>query len=163
MPALKSLIHHAIIELKSYIKVGMVGLVGAAIQFTAFNILRHFMLPQFTHAIGYANVILIATAIAIELAIISNFLLNNVFSFKQHKISRSSHGYRGIFKKAVQFNLVSLISFFIQLLIVRVGLHLFGYGHMLENVYQGLGIILGSLVNYLTYSRFIWKKKRTPH
>ena len=148
MPRFQSLFNHLITELKSYIKVCLVGLVGMGIQLISFNILRHFLLPQYANAIGT------------ELAIISNFLLNNVYSFKQHKISRRSHGYRGIFKKAVHFNLVSLLSLLIQFIVVSLGTHFFGRGILLENGFVLLGIILGSLVNYFTYSRLIWKKKK---
>ncbi len=118
-----------------------------AIQLISFNILRHFLLPQYANAIGT------------ELAIISNFLLNNIYSFKHHKISRSTHGYRGIFKKAIHFNLISLLSLLIQFIVVTLGTHFWGRGVLLENGFVLLGIILGSLVNYFTYSRLIWKKK----
>ena len=151
MLTLKSLFHYLFNEFKSYSKVCLVGLVGMAIQLVGFNILRHFMLPQYANAIGT------------ELAIISNFLLNNIYSFKQHKISRSSHGYRGILKKAIHFNLVSLLSLLIQFVVVTIGVHFFGRGVIVENGFVFVGIILGSLANYFTYSRLIWKKKQTPH
>ena len=148
MPSFKTLFYHLITELKSYLKVCVVGLVGMGIQLVSFNILRHFLLPQYANAIGT------------ELAIISNFLLNNIYSFKHQKISRSSHGYRGIFKKAVHFNLVSLLSLLIQFIVVTLGTHFFGRGIFLENGFVLLGIILGSLVNYYTYSRLIWKRNK---
>ena len=147
MLSLRSLFRYGIIELKSYSKVCFVGLVGMVIQFTVFNILRHFIWPQ------YAN------AIATELAIISNFVLNNNYSFKQHKVSYHSHGYQGILKKAFYFNSVSFLSLLIQFIIVTVSLRLFGRGVLAENTYVFIGIIIGSLANYFFYSRFIWKKK----
>ncbi len=147
MPSLRLLFHHGLVEFKSYSKVCLVGLVGMTIQFTGFNVLRHFMLPQ------YAN------AIATEMAIISNFILNNSYTFKKQKIARGSHGYRGILKKASHFNIVSLFSLAIQFMVVTIGGYFFGRGLLLENAYVFIGIIIGSLVNYFSYSRFIWKKK----
>ena len=148
MQSIKSLMQHGIVELKNYIKVCLVGLVGLSIQLITFNILRHFILPQYANAIGT------------ELAIISNFLLNNSYSFKQHKISPSDHGYRGMVKKAFHFNIVSLLSFFVQFFVVSIGVHLFGRGAVVENLLVFIGIGLGSLLNYFTYSRFIWKKQK---
>jgi len=150
MSLIKSLIHRGINEFKSYIKVCLVGLVGMIIQLIVFNILRHFMPPQ------YAN------AIATELAIISNFLLNNRYSFRQHRISRSHHGYSVLLKKGIHFNLISLFSLLIQVIVVSVGVHLLGRGIFIENGLVVLGVVLGSLINYFTYSRFIWRKKKTP-
>lgn len=147
MPSLCLFFRYSVTEFKGYSKVCLVGLVGMVIQFTGFNLLRHFILPQ------YAN------AIATELAIISNFILNNSYSFKQHKVSYTSDGFRGILKKGLYFNSVSLLSLLIQFVVVTIGVHFFQRGILLENVYVFIGIIIGSLVNYFFYSRLIWKKK----
>lgn len=135
-------------SMRYFIKMCMVGSVGMVLQFVIFNLLRHVMLPT------YAN------TIAIECAIISNFLLNNAYSFKDKKISRQTHGYRQLFKKAIQFNLASLFSMLIQIIIMSLGVHLFGRGFWVENLCLFVGIGLASLTNYFAYSRLIWKHKK---
>ena len=144
--SLKLVIWLRLIEMKYFIKMSIVGGFGMVLQIILFNLLRHFMLPQY------------ATMIAVEAAIISNFLLNNKYSFKDKKLTRTTHGYRGLFRKAVHFNLISLVSMLIQFVVMALGTHLWGRGFWVENSFLVLGIGIASLNNYFVYSRFIWKK-----
>jgi len=131
-------------ELKRYMKVGLVGCVGAIIQFGIFNWLRLNINPS------------IANLFAVECAIISNFILNNYFSFKDKKF-HLSHGFMFWIKKFIHFNLVSLISLIIQVGIIFFGTHLLGRGFWIENFLVCIGILIASIVNYKCYSKFIWK------
>ncbi len=131
-----------------FIKMSLVGGVGMVLQLVLFNIIRHFMPPQ------YAN------SIAVEIAIISNFLLNNAYSFKDKKLSRSEYGVRGLFKKAVNFNVISLVSLLIQFVVMTIGVDLLGRGFWVENGFLIIGVGIASINNYFTYSRFIWKNKK---
>lgn len=93
----------------------------------------------------------IASALGAECAIISNFILNNNWTFHGRKIS----GER-IAGKFLQFNLTSLGALGIQSVSVWIGVYLLGY-----NVYflfYILGVGIGLIWNYLMYSRVIWKK-----
>lgn len=143
--SLKLVIWLRLLEVKLLIKVGMVGLVGLIVQAIGFNILRHFMLPQ------YANII------ATEFAILSNFTFNNLYSFASHKLTESKNKVRHLFKKAVQFNIVSLSSMLLQFVVMTIGYDVFGRGVLLENFLMIFGIGLGFILNYYLYSRIIWK------
>ena len=128
-----------------FFKVAVVGGVGAIIQFIIFNILRLTIQPE------------IATALAVEAAIVSNFILNNLWSFKDKKIE-----FKGlnIISKFVQFNFFSLGSLIIQTVVMTVGVAIFGRSFIVENFLVMLGILLGLFWNYFAYSRFVWKTKK---
>lgn len=144
--SLKLVIWLRLIEMKYFIKMSIVGGIGMVLQIMLFNLLRHFMLPQY------------ATMIAVEVAIISNFILNNKYAFKDKKLTRSSHGYRGLVRKAVHFNAISLVSMLIQFAVMTIGVDLLGRSFWAENSFLVLGIGIASLSNYFVYSRVIWKK-----
>lgn len=134
-------------QLKKYLKVCTVGGVGMILQLICFNLLRHMIHPV------YANLI------SIELAILSNFILNNRLTFKEQKINRSD-GMRKWFKKLGVFNLFSLGGMLLQTIIMFTGTHTIGRGSLEENSYAIVGILLGSIYNYKMYKHFVWSTKK---
>jgi len=93
----------------------------------------------------------IGSAIGAECAIISNFILNNAWTFKERKI----RGMRTILK-FIQFNTTSVGAIIIQSGTVFIGTQLFGIPAYFYSYILGVG--LGLIWNYLMYSRVIWKK-----
>jgi dolichol-phosphate mannosyltransferase len=93
----------------------------------------------------------IGSALGAECAIISNFFLNNAWTFKERKIV-------GVKKigKFVQFNMTSVGAIIIQSGTVYIGTLLFGIPSYF--VFYILGVGLGLIWNYSMYSRVIWKK-----
>ena len=93
----------------------------------------------------------IGSAIGAECAIISNFILNNAWTFKERKIT-------GIKKigKFIQFNITSIGAIIIQSGTVYIGTALFGVP--LYFYFYILGVGFGLIWNYCMYSRVIWKK-----
>ncbi len=86
-----------------------------------------------------------------ELAIISNFILNNAWTFGSQKV----RGTRAI-GKFFQFNMTSVGAVLIQSGTVWLGTALFGV-----SVYRWfyiLGVGIGLVWNYTMYSKVIWKK-----
>jgi len=67
-------------ENEKFLKVCVVGVIGLVIQLTIFNILRIVMLNPFrsVNLFGFLLVLPVHTLISVELAIISNFIINNV-------------------------------------------------------------------------------------
>lgn len=128
-------------NMQHYISMCAVGLLGGILQLTIFNIFRHFT-PSL-----YANMF------AVECAILNNFFLNNRLTFRTQRIIE----YQSILVKLIQFNLFSLLSLVIQTFILKIGLDLLGYGFWVENFLVILGMALGSITNYFSYSRYIWK------
>lgn len=93
----------------------------------------------------------IGAVVGAECAIISNFYLNNHWTFRERKIRD-----RSVFSKFLQFNTTSVGAIIIQAGTILVGLHyfrLFNY-----RIWYIVGVLIGLVWNYLMYSRVIWKK-----
>ncbi len=97
-----------------------------------------------------------ATALATELAIINNFILNNIWTFAEKKIV----SWRKLPVKFVEFNLTSMGALIIQTVTVWVGTAILG-----DQWRQILLIFsIGFLVlpyNFFMYTTFIWKTRKS--
>jgi len=130
-------------ELSGVIKFAIVGFIGFLINYSAMEI--------FYRAFGISpnN----AAAIGAELAIISNFTLNNIWTFKDKKITN----FNQLVKKFFQFNFTSLGAIAIQWVIVGLGTNLFGKS--LYQLYFFVALAIVMVYNYTMYTKVIWKKK----
>lgn len=127
---------------KRYIKVCGCGFVGMLVQFAVFNALRHLLHPE------WANVI------AIELAIISNYLLNHHVSFKDRRLNDN---WRIFINKLIKFNILSCSSLLIQVVVMHLGIRFIGRTGLEMNLYVIVGIGLGSIANFFFYNKVIWR------
>ena len=94
----------------------------------------------------------LAASMGIELAVISNFNINNIWTYRDEQIT----GFRKVLKKFLQFNLVSLVVIVISGLAIELLMH--SFGDHLRHVYLILIIIFFILpYNYVIYNIFIWK------
>lgn len=91
------------------------------------------------------------SAIGAEFAIVSNFFLNNFWTFGSKKV----RGFRAV-AKFFQFNLTSLGAVIIQTGTVWIGTTLFGV--LFYRWFYFLGVGIGLIWNYTMYSKVIWKK-----
>ncbi len=132
-------------EMRRYLAMCAIGLAGMLVQLVIFNTLRHVWRPEYANVFG------------IEMAILSNFLLNNRISFYDRRLKRH-HPLRSWLKKLFLFNVYSLGSMAIQALVLWLGVDLCGYGFWTENSFVLIGILIGSLYNYFMYSKLVWKK-----
>ncbi len=99
----------------------------------------------------------IAAALGAELAIISNFTLNNVWTFGKEKIT----GFKKIIWKFFQFNLTSLGAVLIQGVVV--GLLAKFFGDQYRQLYLIIAIAFFVIpYNYSMYNIFIWKSWKIP-
>ena len=100
----------------------------------------------------------LAAALGAEIAIVSNFTLNNIWTFGgKNKIT----GFKKIIWKFGQFNLTSLGAILIQALVVGFLANIFGDQY--RQIY--LIIAVGFFVipyNYSMYNIFIWKTWKIP-
>ena len=127
------------------------------IQLISFYLLRHtfFASDQWLQ---------LANFLSIELAIICNFAISNAWTFGDRCLAPHQ-----IMPQFVKFNFGSVFSILIQLLVMTLGQKFWGLGPLItifipiskENLYQLLGILIGMFINFLIYSRFIWKQKPT--
>lgn len=97
-----------------------------------------------------------ANLISTESAVITNFLLNNFWSFA-HK--RVDHRVISYLKGFVKFNIVASSSIAIQTIGVEVLQHLFGSEYL---YFYKVGIIVLIIIpySYFFYNRVIWKDKK---
>lgn len=93
-----------------------------------------------------------AAALGAEFAIISNFLLNNFWTFSHNKISENNK----LLAKFIQFNTISAGAIFIQWIVVGLGTSFFGDETRL--LFLVLAIVTFVVpYSYFMYNRFIWK------
>jgi len=96
-----------------------------------------------------------AAALGAELAIISNFTLNNLWTFANYKIKE----WRKILIKFLQFNLTSLGAVVIQFIVV--GLGTFFFGDWTRQLFLVIAVLFFVIpYNYFIYSRIIWRTKK---
>lgn len=126
-----------------FIKMCAVGLGGMLLQLGVFNVLRHLLRPE------YANLI------SIECAIVLNFLMHNVITFRDRRIKNARK--RRWLAKFGQFNVLAFGSMLVQTVTLMVGVDFFGRGLWVENGLVLVGILLGAVVNYFTFSRLVWR------
>lgn len=95
-------------ELKRFIKFGVVGVIGAVVDFGVFNLLR----PLFLTAIASESLALsTASAISFVAAIISNFFWNRFWTYPDSRSKRFATQF-------VQFTFVNVLGIFIRVPVV---------------------------------------------
>ena len=127
-----------------FIKFAVVGFTGFIVNFIALRLFRK--------AIGIE---ILAWTFSTELAIISNFTLNNLWTFKSEKIQ----GLNKLIIKFLQFNLGSAGAIIIESIGGYYGVGLIGAKYD----FIVLGFVVAFLVlpyNYFIYNKFIWKTKK---
>lgn len=142
------LIKQTIINPPQFLKFLIVGGIGFIVQFTAFRLFRGF---DFRPSL--------ATALSAEIAILSNFFWNNLWTFAERKLTT----FKQIVFKFPQFNLTSLGSLVIQAIISEIGTRTLGIRYLAlginsDDVYLMIGILIGLVWNYTMYRLVIWKK-----
>ncbi|MBK8398043.1 MAG: glycosyltransferase [Leptospiraceae bacterium] len=145
----------------TFLKYGITGLTGVFV-----NLFGQFMAINFLHLgdsqLYYENFTkpFLAVAIGFELSVLSNYVLNNVWTFSNTKIS----GLKGNIKGFIKFNLISIIGFIIQISVWR-----FSYQFIQDTFPQLLfpnltyicnftGIVLATAGNYFLNKNFTWKE-----
>lgn len=132
-------------KIQRYVKMCLVGLTGMSVQFVAYNVAR-FYLPPFH-----------AAQLAVTVAIINNFILNGLFTFKE---SRKLSGFDKI-KSLSLFVIYSIAIIYFQSFWLEWGVKILGAGHLKENLIVMTGMVIGSFLNYFIYSRIVWRQDRS--
>lgn len=125
------------------IKFGTVGFIGFIINAAAL---------AFFSNLGFAE--LVSWALSTELAIISNFTLNNIWTFRSEKIE----GIGMLIKKFLQFNLTSSGALVIQTVLGALLVHFFGEHRTIFLFVIVLFVVMP--YNYFMYNYFIWRGKK---
>lgn len=139
-------------------KFAMTGGIGALVQLISLQLLWGIF--------GFsADRYEVANFLSIETAILSNFIINNLWTFSDTKIELADAP-----KKFLQFNLASAGSVIIQLIVARAGKDAIGLFDLFTlpiiekavntgTIYAVIGILVGMVWNFFAYSRFVWKSK----
>lgn len=127
------------------IKFGIVGFAGFIVNYLALRLFRNL---GFTETLSWA--------FSTELAIINNYIFNNVWTFKEVEIK----GLKQTIYKFLQFNLTSAGALLIQSIAGPFGVKIVGvqYDALV------LAVVVLFLVlpyNFTMYNLVIWKKKKT--
>jgi len=139
-------------ELIRFLKFCAVGLSGVGVNIGLYWILTRFagFIPLDNAAMGGILSGNLAMVISIEVSIITNFLLNNYFTFADRK----AQGFRTFASRLINFNVICIIGGLIQigvanLLAVTIGIY--------DIVAVLDGIVLATLWNYLVNTWWTWK------
>lgn len=128
---------------QKFLKFGTVGFVGYLVNAFFLNVFSK------TWSIEWLSWML-----STELAIISNFALNNLWTFKNQKISGLN-----IIKKFFQFNLSSVGALLIQTIAGSIGVLFFGPNSR-QILLPFIIVFLVLPYNWFMYNKFIWKNKK---
>lgn len=130
------LFKQAIHKYKKFIKFCFVGASGVVV-----NVGLLFLLTE------YAGIFYLASsAIAIEASIITNFLLNNFWTWKKRG--------KGFFSRLVKFNLVSIIALVINMGILFFFTETVGLWYILSNL---IGIAFATVINFFLNDKWTFK------
>lgn len=123
-----------------FFKYAIVGVAGLIIQTIISQVLITFKITPS-----------VSVSIGAEGAIISNFLLNNYWTFKSHVVSGVN-----LFRKFLEFNLASIGAVIIQGIVVFLATYFLGNKYWFPSMIFAI-VFLVIPYSYFVYNRFIWK------
>jgi dolichol-phosphate mannosyltransferase len=124
---------------KTFLKFSLVGLSGVAVNLAAFTLLMNTGMSKY-----------LASPIAIELSIISNFLINNYWTFSGRNVDDKIH-IRGL-----KFNIISIVALAVSYgTFVTLSLL---YPAGVPQLHQAIGIIPATAINYFLNAYWTFKK-----
>ena len=127
--------------IKQYIKLCLVGFSGTIVQFTFFNLFRTFM--SVSHALCFA----------IMLAIINNFYFHGRVTFRKKDFSIR----RLIGREGMIFVVYQILMIYLQVQWLQWTIQWIGASALHENLMMFVGMIWGSICNYLVYKNIVWR------
>ena len=136
------------LEAKRFVKFGVVGVIGAVVDFGVLNILRVLLItpeareqntfvPFFGEVDSASFYLAVAVAISFVAAIISNFFWNRFWTYPD------SHS-KSFRRQFAQFFLVNCLGVFIRVLIVALT-HVF-FGRLVLSIYPPMGSHMAALL-----------------
>lgn len=151
-----------------FIKFGTVGFVGYlvnAITLELFSrsgiaggIASAFSFTKNTPVSIFSEISAWAAVLATEMAIVSNFTFNNIWTFSEVKITKPLQ----IIWKFLQFNLSSMGALVIQFLIIGGAVMIFGDTRLVRQLGLLIAMPLVLTFNYIMYNLFIWRTWHFP-
>lgn len=139
-------------------KFAVVGILGAIVQLSSLQLWRLILFSE--------KNFVFANFLSIETAVISNFILSNLWTFKDRKLKSSQ-----IPLSFLTFNFSSGGSILIQSVIAYLTANVIGLFSVLTlpivnytidtgTISAVIGILIGMFWNFFAYNTFIWKQKK---
>ena len=125
-----------------FLRFGLVGFSGVFVNMAALYVLRNFCNLELTRSL----------ILAAELAIINNFLWNDLWTFGE--ISRRQRGHRQRLKRLLKFNTICLMGLILNVLLVNVMFNIFGMNEYLANL---IAIVAVTLWNFWINMKLSWR------
>jgi len=147
-----------------FVKYGIVGFTGFVINSVFLELFSHAaFLGLFLGSLKNLGIVPFllnqsawAAGLATELAIISNFILNNAWTFNNQKAVRGV----ALFLKFLQFNAISCGAIVIQFVMVGLGTSFLGHSLLVRQASLATAIVfLVTPYNWLMYNKIVWKKQ----
>lgn len=145
-----------------FLRVFIVGGIGASTQLITYGLIFYpaieyfnlLNLPQhyYINNIDFALRFFVSQWMSIEIGVLTTFLINNAWSFKDKKL----FGLK-LLRGFVKTHLVVMGAILIQLMIAQTLEILFGGGILRHYIYIIIGILVGLIWNYYFYKKIIWK------
>jgi dolichol-phosphate mannosyltransferase len=124
-----------------YIKFCVVGTTGLVID----SVILYFLASIGSWSLVFSKVC------AAEIAMVSNFILNDNWTFrKKNKVNESA---QGIFRRFIKFNFISLGGMVLSVFLLTLQVKVFAMPLIVANI---LAVIATSLSNFLLSVRFGW-------
>jgi dolichol-phosphate mannosyltransferase len=135
---------------QKFLKFGVVGGFGFIVNTVGARFFKSFLT---TSLLNISLVNGISNAMAAEIAIISNFTWNNLWTFSQEKITNPIK----LFTKFITFNLSSLITgIIIPSVVIGILTSIFGDHLFIFQIIAIFGLTIP--LNWIVYNKIIWKK-----
>jgi dolichol-phosphate mannosyltransferase len=125
-----------------FVKFGLVGLSGVLVNEGLLWLLT----------VNFGFYYLISAAIAVETAIITNFILNDIWTFRD----RRTPGNKALLGRGLKFNLVSLGGLGINVAILWTFTEVVGISYLISNL---IGIAGATLWNFIINTLWTWRVK----
>lgn len=125
-------------KLREFIKFAFVGGSGVLVNMGLLFILTRYFSIRLE----------IASPIAIEVSILSNFTLNNLWTFSK----RNTHV--TFWRRILRYHLVTGLAGVVNYLVLLLLVNSFGVHDMLSNL---IGILIGTFINYSLNSLWTWR------
>ncbi len=137
---------------QKFMKFGTIGLFGFVINKVGLDIFAK-LLAGAINTVGIRNTL--ANALAAEVSIVSNFIFNNLWTFKNEKLVWGAK----LIKKFTAFNLSSVVSgIILPSIVIGIGTQVFG------DQYRTLFLVIAVFgltvpLNWFIYNTVIWRKR----
>lgn len=144
---------------KQFVKFGVVGLVGATVDFGSYNIMTRGLDWDVTYSI-FGLKIIAANLVSVLAAILSNFLLNKYWTFRNQSTSVLQQGAGYFILNFITFVLNQILTSFFAF---HVPLVEAGFGNQKDNAAKAIAVGFILFINFFGSKFIIFRKKPYDH